>query len=608
LVTLREILELPALQGTRLHGAAAATARDVRWLATVHIRPTRPQQLRSGELLLLPPPTVAHASLGGGWATVVRQLRALEPAALAVWEPLPPEVPAILDESGLPWLAIPAHVSPAFIEREATRYIADCQAELQRLESTAYRELLELVIHGRGTQTLLLALARLTGKAVALQDASQQLLGLEWPTAEAVAHLAVSEAEAAPPVGRREGLAGVAEPRSPASAASSPHLSAPTNPLAPTAPRGADLTAASLAARGPELLNGTGAVNVRVWLDGLPISATDPPTAIFDMDGTSWVRLVAPVQSASGLAGLLSLLAPREHISARDRLLLKRATAACALEFAKQNAVHDAREQPRDEFVAALLAGDLSAPEIVEHRAARLGYALGSAHNVLLLRPAPRSVVDGPRDDAAADRRLEELVAWQLGADASLPYRAEGGTCAIVLPLERFGDHRLLDDWAEDFHRRLGADGGPRALSASLGRLQPGLAGIREAFQGARWALDLGEQLFGPGRLTRLQDLGVYQLLLAMQHHMGLGDFCQEMLGPLVDYDRLKRADLVRTLDTYFVARNSPSETAERLHLHRNTVLYRLRRIRELLNRDPDDPEHRLALQLALRARHVLDH
>ena len=37
------------------------------------------------------------------------------------------------------------------------------------------------------------------------------------------------------------------------------------------------------------------------------------------------------------------------------------------------------------------------------------------------------------------------------------------------------------------------------------------------------------------------------------------------------------------------------------------SVLYRLRRIRELLNRDPDDPEQRLALQLALRARHVLD-
>ena len=35
MVSLREILELPALQGTRLHGAAAASMREVRWLATV---------------------------------------------------------------------------------------------------------------------------------------------------------------------------------------------------------------------------------------------------------------------------------------------------------------------------------------------------------------------------------------------------------------------------------------------------------------------------------------------------------------------------------------------------------------------------------------------
>ena len=62
----------------------------------------------------------------------------------------------------------------------------------------------------------------------------------------------------------------------------------------------------------------------------------------------------------------------------------------------------------------------------------------------------------------------------------------------------------------------------------------------------------------------------------------------------------------VQTLEAYFDAPNSPSETAARLHVHRNTVLYRLHRIRQLLGRDPDDPQERLALQLALGARLVL--
>jgi len=207
-----------------------------------------------------------------------------------------------------------------------------------------------------------------------------------------------------------------------------------------------------------------------------------------------------------------------------------------------------------------------------------------------------------------ADRRLEEVVTWGLGADAqALAYRVHGGVAAIVLPVERFGDARAVLGWAADFLRQLAAEWGEQGFSAGLGRAQAGLAGIRVAHQGALWALDLGERLFGAGQLVQLQDLGVYQLLLGLQRGPELGDFCQDLLGPLLEYDRQKRAELVHTLDAYFAARNSPSETAERLHLHRNTVLYRLRRIRELLNRDPDDPEQRLALQLALRARHVLD-
>jgi purine catabolism regulator len=341
---------------------------------------------------------------------------------------------------------------------------------------------------------------------------------------------------------------------------------------------------------------------VRAWLDGLPVSATDPPTALFDLDGHGWSRLVAPVHAASGLAGLLSLVAPRDRFSSRDRLLLKRATAACALEFAKQTAVLDAREQPRSEFVASLLAGDVPDPQLAAHRAARLGYRLGEAHNVLVLRPMAQ-----PRGDPPADRRLEETLGWRLGAEASsLPYRAANGVVALVLPVDRFGDARGLAAWAATLHRQLGADWAPRALSAGLGPVQPGLSGIRRAYEGALWALDLGERLFGPGQLTRLQDLGVYQLLLALQSTRVLRDFCCELLGSLVEYDRQKRSDLVHTLEAYLAAGNSPSETAARLHLHRNTVLYRLRRIRALLERDPDDPEQRLGLQLALRARLVL--
>jgi DNA-binding PucR family transcriptional regulator len=64
---------------------------------------------------------------------------------------------------------------------------------------------------------------------------------------------------------------------------------------------------------------------------------------------------------------------------------------------------------------------------------------------------------------------------------------------------------------------------------------------------------------------------------------------------------------LIGTLRTFFAARSSPTLAAKQLHLHRNSLLYRLQRIRELTGLDFEDPETRLALEVALRARDLLD-
>ena len=69
---------------------------------------------------------------------------------------------------------------------------------------------------------------------------------------------------------------------------------------------------------------------------------------------------------------------------------------------------------------------------------------------------------------------------------------------------------------------------------------------------------------------------------------------------PLEDYDRERGSDLVRTLAVYFDAGENASEAAERLFLHRNSLLYRLERIQNLTGLDLKDPEVRLALRLGL--------
>jgi len=75
-----------------------------------------------------------------------------------------------------------------------------------------------------------------------------------------------------------------------------------------------------------------------------------------------------------------------------------------------------------------------------------------------------------------------------------------------------------------------------------------------------------------------------------------------ELVRPLVEHDRERRSDLVRTLQAYFAAGSNVSEAADRMFLHRNSMLYRLERIRKLTGLDLKDHRVAFALQLGLLA------
>jgi DNA-binding PucR family transcriptional regulator len=72
------------------------------------------------------------------------------------------------------------------------------------------------------------------------------------------------------------------------------------------------------------------------------------------------------------------------------------------------------------------------------------------------------------------------------------------------------------------------------------------------------------------------------------------------LVRPLAEHDRERRSDLVRTLRVYFAAGSNTSEAADRMFLHRNSMLYRLERIQKLTGLDLKDHRAALALQLGL--------
>jgi purine catabolism regulator len=148
--------------------------------------------------------------------------------------------------------------------------------------------------------------------------------------------------------------------------------------------------------------------------------------------------------------------------------------------------------------------------------------------------------------------------------------------------------------------------GGP--ATAGLGQGYAGLAGVAHSMREAEQAVGLGSRLFGGGAVWSYAELGVYRLLLPLraQHAAELRTFVADTLGPLASDPRSGAGVLLDTLDTYLAHGGNASQAAAALHLHRNTLAYRLRRVAQITGLDVDDPEARLRLHLALKVRRLL--
>ncbi|MFE2748263.1 PucR family transcriptional regulator ligand-binding domain-containing protein [Streptomyces scopuliridis] len=150
-------------------------------------------------------------------------------------------------------------------------------------------------------------------------------------------------------------------------------------------------------------------------------------------------------------------------------------------------------------------------------------------------------------------------------------------------------------------------------LSAGLaddGRLTLGVSAPVHSAEGLRGALEEARHArrvaaARPGRVCAAghHELASHVLLLPFVPDDVRRAFTARLLDPLRDYDRRHRAELIPTLEAFLDCDGSWTRCAARLHLHVNTLRYRVGRIEQLTGRDLARLEDKLDFFLALRMR-----
>ncbi|MET9951531.1 helix-turn-helix domain-containing protein [Streptomyces sp. NPDC006339] len=299
-------------------------------------------------------------------------------------------------------------------------------------------------------------------------------------------------------------------------------------------------------------------------------------------DERTWV---APVIAGSEDLGVIVVRAATP-LTGEDERLLELAAQSVAFLLLIQRSTAVAEGPVRDELLDDLLAEPQHAPQQIAQRARRLGIDLRKPHVLVVARP------EGGEQGRA--------VVWA----SSYAYRMAGlktvqGGC-IVLLLPGVDASAAAKAVSGELAPLLGHP-------VSVGAAGPGWSpdSVVRLYQEAMRCLDAMSALGGTGAAASVDDLGFLGLLLSDDHDVD--GFIESAIGPVLDYDAERFTDLTRTLEAYFASGASPTNAAEALHVHPNTVSRRLERIGELLGPEWQKPGQVLEVQLALRLQRTRD-
>lgn len=143
-------------------------------------------------------------------------------------------------------------------------------------------------------------------------------------------------------------------------------------------------------------------------------------------------------------------------------------------------------------------------------------------------------------------------------------------------------DEKEFDEIIMNMYKRAQKRMNKYFIHVGVGSQVTDFRNVIASYKRALSAVHLASQFHQP--ILYFRDMGIYQVLCSVDDQTILDDMYHRLLDPLIQYDQLHHGELEKTFYYYLEYNGSPQAIAKHLYTHRNTINYRLTKIKELLN------------------------
>jgi carbohydrate diacid regulator len=262
-------------------------------------------------------------------------------------------------------------------------------------------------------------------------------------------------------------------------------------------------------------------------------------------------------------------------------------------------------------FIKEILQSSALKPEEVYQQADILKLNLRFPQAVMLIHidQFEEQVIGGNGDRSSEERRIliikETEVVSTMFKQAFHNYQDNiviyGGDNTFVMLKGIGGDNlntlntiRFLKEKADYIYNSLSQLHRNQIITIGVGQYYPDLGGLRKSYQDAKLSLNIGIKVWGKGRVYHIKDVGMF-ITLANVSHERKAELAYQILSPL-----LKDIQLFKTVQVFLAHNLNLTDAAQKLHIHRNTLIYRLDKTKKLTSLDPRRFEDALQIKLGL--------
>ncbi|MEQ2456181.1 PucR family transcriptional regulator [Flavonifractor hominis] len=325
---------------------------------------------------------------------------------------------------------------------------------------------------------------------------------------------------------------------------------------------------------------------------------------------------ILPIAAHSFIYGYLIVWESVRSLGELDYVALEQVAVVAALERIRAKEVEQTKLRVRKDFLDDLLSGNIESQNAVRSLAKLHGLQFESRYRCLVVRWGPEEVPP-EQLQREQDRRPQETERIIAAADQAA---AETGVSLIPIPrgvqlvlLADLGQEadkasRALRRMAHRMVELLNADPTAPRILVVAGKTVPVLSEVSRSLQNAQNGVHMTRTTAIREQVVFMDDFAAYQLLSEHVNRDALRRFSQAAVGPLLRQDAKSGTQLVETLEQYFLHNGSISDAAKSMYIHRNTYIYRLEKIKGLLNTDLKNSRKLLELQLGLLAYRILEH